>query len=155
MSSEERKLRQASVSLKLLRQVSKKADEILSSKPEELKKVKSKIDELIKIFEPYDSKLKNIQEENKRRQKKLEEICAKEGHVGEWTANERSKQIWMGDLGSQQLVWWDYTVYTRTCTRCGKTEETEDKPKEIIEEEKRKEIAALKAKVKKLESELD
>ncbi len=108
--------------------------------------------ELIELFTPYESQLKQMEDQKLKLQKAKEETCKKEGHVGVWKEETRYEDI---VIDHQFCKNFPYTVWYRRCTRCGAFEETQDKPKEIINQEKREEIKELQERIHQIKSELD
>ena len=144
-------LKQASESLELLVKLEGTAKKCLKREPEKFKDVLEHINYLKNVFKPYDSKCKEIEEKEKQRQFKNEIICAEKGHVGEWVESTYTRDELRGDLGCAVMTPYTHTVWTRTCTRCGKTFETEDKPEEIIKQEKLAKIKEYKEMIKEME----
>ena len=145
---------QASEALELLVELESTAKKCLKREPEKLNKVLEHVNYLKNVFKPYDSKRKEIENAEKQRQLRNEAICAEKGHVGEWIESSYTRDELRGDVGSAVMVPHTHIFWTRTCTRCGKTFETEEKPEEIIKKEKLAKIKEYKEKIKEIEKDL-
>ena len=147
-------LKQCSEAMILLNKVGKKAKDAFQNDPEKAVTIQVHIDSLKAIFEPYSKELERIEKRELEHKLRLKETCAREGHIGEWIESKYTRKERMGDLGHEQIVPVEHTVWKRTCTRCGETIETEEKPEEIIKQEKQAKIEELENEIKKLKSEI-
>ena len=103
------------------------------------------------LFAPYVKELMLIEQEERRLQQEREDTCKREGHVGKWEEVTYSKDAW---IDHQLIKNMPYKKWMRRCTRCGIIEESQCKPKEIVDQEKREEIKELRKRIQEMESEL-
>lgn len=154
MHNNEKILKEGSKAFELMGQLRKHASICFEEDDFKYEVVMSNISALENLFKPYALELEQIQEERKQHKLRLKQICAEEGHIGEWKEDHYTINDWMGDISDRQYVSIPKVRWFRTCTRCGKKEVSEVEPKEAKKLRIRKEIEDLEEKIKKMESEL-
>ena len=81
----------------------------------------------------------------------VKELMLIEGHVGKWEEVTYYSDAW---IDHQLIKNMPYKMWERRCTRCGITEKSQGKPKEVVDQEKREEIKELRRRIQEMESEL-
>ena len=154
MHNSEKILKEGSKAFELMGRLRKHASICFEEGDFKYEAVMSNISALENLFKPYSLELKQIQEERKQHNLRIKQICAEEGHIGEWKEDHYIIHDWMGDISDRQYVSIPKVRWVRTCTRCGKKEVSEVEPEEAKKLRIRKEIEDMEEKIKKMKSEL-
>lgn len=154
MHNNEEILKEGSKAFKLMKRLRKHASICFKEGDFKYEAVMSNISALENLFKPYALELERIEEERKQHELRLKQICAEEGHIGEWKEEHYEIKDWMGGLSDRQYVSIPRVRWIRTCTRCGEQEVSETEPEEVKKLRKRKEIEEMEEKFKKMKSEL-
>lgn len=154
MHNDEKTLESGSKAFKLVEELKKEATSCLRNNLQEKEEAITLLKGLERLFKPYHDELQRIQEEKKEKELKIKRICAEQGHTGEWKEETYYTEGWMGDLSDRQWVRQPHVRWARTCTRCGERELSETEPVEVRKLRNKKEVEALKKRIKKLEAEL-
>ena len=151
MHNDEKILQEGSKAFKLMKRLRKYASICFNEEDFKYEAAMSNISTLENLFKPYALELERIEEERKQHELRLKQICAEEGHIGEWIEDTYHQDI----IIDRQLVEnYPLTRWIRTCTRCGKQEVSETEPDEVKKLRKRKEIDELEEKLRQMTSEL-
>jgi len=150
MHNNEEILKEGSKAFKLLERLKKHASVCFKEDDFKYEAVMSNISSLESLFKPYALEFDHIQEGKKQDELKKKQICASEGHIGEWVEDIYNENIFI----EGQMIEHPFTRWLRTCTRCGEKEEATKEPEEVRKLRKRKEIEKMEEKLKKMKSEL-
>lgn len=154
MRNNEKILKEGSKAFELLARLKQHAQMCFDEGDFKYETVMSNIIALENIFKPYVLELEQIHEEQKQHELRMEQICADEGHIGQWKEDHYTIKDWVGDISDRQYVSIPMVRWIRNCTRCGKRQVTKTEPEEVKKLRKKKEIRDLEEKIKKMKSEL-
>ena len=152
MHNDEKILKEGSKAFNLMTQLKKHASVCFKEGDFKYEAVMSSISALETIFKPYVLELEKLQEERRQKKLKLKQICAEEGHIGEWKEVHYEIHDWIGDLSDRQYVPIPKVKWVRTCARCGKRMESITEPKEATILRKKRKIEKLEEEIKKMKS---
>lgn len=155
MSNNEKKLREGSKAFKLLEKLRKHVEECFEKGDYKYDAALANIAALENLFKPYKLEFEQLNKERRQRELEIKEMCAKEGHVGEWIEDHYVIKDWMGDLSDRQYVDIPQVRWIRTCTRCGEQEVSETEPEEVKRQKKIEKIREMEAEIRKMKSELN